>query len=333
MAVSFVEMAAIARSKTSKYCFEWGSEILTKPDIDLRMLRCFEALVEERHVTRAADRMDMSQSGMSTTLARLRSVFGDPILVRTAKGMELSEQAPEIAGRVRRALKEIDLAISGPVEFEPSTAKATFNVMASDYVGRLILPQLMQRIHEEAPGIRLTVVAPQPNRIREALANSEVDLVVGFFHNLADGLFQTTITSETLVCLVRKNHPTVAETLSLEQYAELEHVSYSAPPAFMSSVEVTLDLALQQAGHSRICVMNVSSLSMMPRIVEQTDLIATLPLGFAQTFLKSTELRIVNLPIELEPLPVRAIWHEHMNANPSHRWLRRLVQDVGNAMV
>lgn len=306
---------------------------MNKPEIDLRLLRCLEALIDEQHVTRAAEKMDMSQSGMSTALARLRSIFGDPILVRTSKGMTLSDRAPEIAGNVRRALREIDTAIAGRPDFEPGTAEMTYTVMASDYVGRLLLPELVKRLRELAPGITLTIVAPQPNRIRETLANSEVDLVVGFFHELSDGLFQMTITSETLTVLVRKDHPKIGSSITLEEYVEQDHLAYASPPTFVSSLEVMISRALAVHGVERQSFVYVPSMAMMPHIVEMTDCVATIPAGFAKSYLGSANLRTLPIPYEVEPLPVRAIWHEQMDTNPGHRWLRRLIQELGKSLV
>ncbi|MGW1420032.1 LysR family transcriptional regulator [Bradyrhizobium manausense] len=306
---------------------------MTKLEIDLRLLRCFEALVDERHVTRAAERMEMSQSGMSTALARLRAVFDDPILVRTSQGMTLSDRAPEIVGCVRRALREIDLALLGGPRFEPGAADMAFTIMASDYVGRLFLPEILARLRDQAPGITLTVAAPQPNRIRQALTNSEIDLVVGFFHDLSDGLLQMTITTETLICLVRTDHPSIGESISLEEYAAQDHLAYASPPTFISSLEVMLNRATQAAGVERCIRAHVPSLSMMPGIVEATDMIATIPSGFARSFVGSGKLRVLPVPFVSEQLPVRAIWHERMDSNAAHRWLRRLVQSVGKLVL
>lgn len=299
---------------------------MPKPSVDMHLLRCLEALVTECHVSRAADRMNMSQSGMSTALGRLRKAFNDPILVRTSKGMELSEQAFEIAGAVRRALREIDSVMETRGDFRPDEAQMTINVMASDYVGRMILPNAMERLRKEAPGISITIVSPQPNRIRESLANAEVDLVLGFYHDLADGLYQTTLSAETLACVVRENHPVTRKELTVAQYGELDHIAYAAPPSFISSVEVELKQALRPYGIRRRIATNLPSLSMMPEIVARTDLAASIPRGFAESYASRQGLAVLPFPIEMGKLPVRAIWHEKMHANRGHQWLRQVLQ-------
>lgn len=307
---------------------------MAAPDIDLHLLRCLETLVAERHVTRAAEKLGMSQSGMSTALAKLRSIFDDPILVRTPHGMQPSEHAPEIAGAVRRALNEIDLAIARRGPFDPATSTMAFTIMASDYVGLTILPLLVERVRDAAPNITLTVATPEPSRIREALANSEVDLVVGFYHDIAGGLYQTIVMHDTLACVVRAGHPQIAGSITAAQYSAADHIFYGAPPNFISSVEVVLERVLPAQGVERRVVVNVPSLSMMPRIVARTNLVATMPFRLAHSVADAPALQVLPLPFDLpEPeFPVRAIWHERMHENNAHRWLRALVQEVGRGL-
>lgn len=302
------------------------------PDIDLHLLRCLDVLVSERHVTRAADKLDMSQSGMSTALARLRHVFDDPILVRTPQGMQLSEHAAEIAGAVRRALNEIELALARRGAFDPATSSVTFVVMASDYVGLTLLPPLIERLRREAPGVALKIVSPQPNRIREALANSEADLVLGFYHDIADGLFQTVLLHETLVCVARAGHPRIKGAVTQADYALADHISYGAPPTFVSSLDIVLDRVLPPLGVERRICVQVPVMSMMTPVIARTDLIATMPRRLARSVAELPALQVVPLPFELEPLPQRAIWHERMHENNAHRWLRALTQEIGRSL-
>jgi len=300
--------------------------------MNIQLLRCLEVLVTERHVSRAADRLGMSQSGMSTALARLREIFGDPILVRTARGMILSERAPEIAGAARRALAEIDFAIHGETEFDIASVKAEFRIMASDYVGHMLLPGVLDTAMREAPDIALTIVQPQPNRLREALANSEVDLVVGFFHDVSEGLFQTSVLSEPLVCLRRRDHSRISDTLSLDQYGSEMHVFFGSPPAFISSIEIVLDRTLRPMGISRRFRANLPSMAMIPGVLESTDLLATVPKGLADRQVGRYRLTAMPLPFDPGRLMVRAIWHDRMHANKAHKWLRQLFQTVGKSL-
>lgn len=299
------------------------------PDIDLQLLRCLDVLVTERHVTRAADRLGMSQSGMSAALARLRSLFDDPILVRTPQGMQLSEYAPEIAGAVRRALNEIDLAIAHRGAFEPARSSVAFSVMASDYVGLMILPPLVERLQREAPGVVLNITLPQPGRLREALANSEADLAIGYFHDIAEGLYQTVVMQETLACVVRTGHPRISGALSVADYVAAEHIYYGAPPGLVSSVEVLLERVLPSLGIERRIGIHIPTLAVMSRIVARSDLVATFPAKLAASFAEPLSLQVLPLPFETPALPVRAVWHERLHENSAHRWLRGVVQEIG----
>jgi DNA-binding transcriptional LysR family regulator len=302
------------------------------PDIDIHLLRCLEMLVRESHVTRAADRMGMSQSGMSTALARLRTLFNDPILVRTPQGMKPSEHAPEIVGAVRRALKEIDRAMARRGPFEPASASAVFTVMASDYVGMTVLPPLIERLRKEAPNITLTIATPQPSRIREVLANGEADLVVGFYHDISEGLYQTVVLHDRLACIARAGHPLIRGRMTPALYSACGHIFYGAPPAFVSSLEVLMEQSLRAHGIERHVWVNIPSMAMMPGVVAQTDLLATMPWRMGQSVAQGLALQVLPLPFELEPLPVHAIWHASMHDNNAHLWLRGLVQQIGRSL-
>lgn len=301
------------------------------PDIDLHLLRCLDVLVTERHVTRAADKMGMTQSGMSTVLARLRTVFDDPILVRTSHGMQHSEHALEIAGAVRRALNEIDLAVARRGAFVPATSSVMFSVMASDHVGLMLLPRLIERLQVEAPNVVIKVIPPAPNRIREALANSEADLVIGFFLDVADNLFQTVVMQETLACVARQGHPRIDGSLSIADYASELHVYYGTPPAMVSSLEAWLEGVLPPLGIERRIALYLPSLAIVPRIISQSNLLSTFPAHLATTFAGRLALQVLPLPFEVPLLPVRTIWHERMHENNAHKWLRALIQEIGHS--
>jgi DNA-binding transcriptional LysR family regulator len=297
-------------------------------DLDLHLLKCLDVLVQERHVTRAAERMEMSQSGMSAALGRLRRVFDDPILVRTPQGMELSEHAMEIAGAVRRALSELEMAVGRRGRFEPAESSAIFTVMASDYVGLMILPALVERLRVAAPGITLSLAAPDPRRVREALANAEVDLVIGFFHDIAEGLYQSTIATDALACVVRRPHPRVDGAITTEQYSRGEHIFYGTPPGLVSSIEVVLDRLLPLHGIERRIVLHIPSLGVMPRVIARSDLIATLPARLCASFAERLGLQVLPLPFPADPLPIQSVWHERLHENNAHRWLREQVREA-----
>ena len=301
-------------------------------EIDLHLLRCLDVLVTERHVTRSAELLGMTQSGMSTALARLRGVFNDPILVRTPQGMQLSEHALEIAGAARRALSEIDNVIASRGPFVPATSSLMFSIMASDYVALLILPQLIKRLQSEAPSVVIKVVPPEPSRVRESLSNSEADLVVGYYHDIAEGLYQSVLLHETLACVLRLEHPEIGGPLSVADYIAGGHVIFGSPPAMVSSMEVLLERTLPSLGIERRVVAYAPALGIIPRVIATTDLLATLPLKFANSFANRLPLQVLPLPFEVPVLPVRAIWHERMHGNTAHRWLRSVVQEIGRSL-
>lgn len=304
------------------------------PDVDVRLLRCLLALVMERHVTRAAEAVGMSQSGMSTALARLRVVFNDPLLIRTPQGMRPTEHALHIEGNVRRALNELDGALIRFGDFDPLTSDQMFTVMASDYVSMMLLPHVLGDVRTHAPGVTLKVVPPEPVRIREALANGEVDLVVGFYMEVAATLYQTTLNEEQLVGVSRVGHPALTESgrISRDQYAQARHVYYGAPPASTTSLEFLLARILPPLGIERRIGVYLPSLSAILRVVAETDLIATVPRTLAQHYLVGMPLQLLALPFDAPPTPIQALWHERVHTSSANVWLRDRFRSAGRRL-
>lgn len=302
-------------------------------DIDVQLLRCLVTLMAERHVTRAAEKMGMSQSGMSAALGRLRHTFNDPLLVRTPQGMEPTERGLEIVSGVQRALLEIQIAVNGKQDFDPASSAASFNVMASDYISFLLMPALLQRVASITKEVCVKTVMPEPRRVRELLVNGEVDLVVGFYLDVADTLYQTILFEEPLVCIARADHPALgARALSMQQYRRASHICYGGlPNNHTPSMELLLERTLPALGIERNIQAYLPSLVTVPHVVAATDLIATVPEGLARRFSSVLPLKIWKLPFPAPVVSAQAIWHERMHSNAANKWLRECLRHAAQA--
>lgn len=299
--------------------------------IDLHLLRCLDILLAEGSVTRAAERMDMSQPGMSNALGRLREVFGDPLLVRTPRGMEPTERALEVRAAVREALDKIEGAVSGQSGFDPATARLSVTISTTDYASFVLLPDLLRKLEDKAPGLSITVRPPDPSRIREWLEEGAGELVIGFVPDASESLKSSVIYREPLVCIAREGHPKINGALDMTTYLDLRHVILGSAFAGLSTMERILDETLEAEGHLRKPGVRIPSALLSPHIVASTDMIATLPARYANRLRQTIPLQVLDLPFETPDLPVALIWHERTHQNTAMVWLREAIRAVAKS--
>lgn len=298
-------------------------------NVDLHLLACFDALMTEQQVTRAAERMKMSQSAMSNALARLRELFKDPLLVRTSKGMVPTSRALELVETVRRGLWHIDDALTHSVPFDPGTADSIIKVMTTDYAAEMLMPALLAKLSREAPKLRVVIQNMDPSRIREALEIDESHLVIGYFQGLANDLYSSTLFTERMICAVRSGHPFVRGSIELEDYCRLGHACFAGfSHADLSTIEKVTDSALASLGRKRTVILQAGSILVILPIVAETDLLATVPLGSARRASKHFGLQVMALPFAMPDLVMSLIWHERTHRDQAHQWVRNAIRDV-----
>lgn len=296
--------------------------------IDLHLLRCLDVLLAERSVTRAAARMEMSQPGMSNALARLREAFGDPLLVRTPKGMEPTARAEEVRQTVREALHGIESALTGGSGFDPATASLNITIATTDYAAFVLFPGVLNRLEREAPGITITLRPPDPAHIREWLEEGAGELAIGFAPSLPDSLNTSTIYRDRLVCVARQDHPAIGDTVSRDTYGASRHVIFGSAFTGLSTLEIVLDDMLEHEGIVRQPGTRIPSALLSPHIVAATDMIATLPVRFVERFTDTLPLRAFELPFDAPEFPIAMIWHERTRQNEAMAWLREVIRQV-----
>jgi DNA-binding transcriptional LysR family regulator len=293
--------------------------------IDLNLLTVFDSIMTEGNLSRAAEKLGMSQPAMSNALSRLRAALDDQLFVRTAQGMAPTPRARLLARPVRQALDLIQagLRTRRPGEtFDASSSTRSFVISVEDYGETVIMPRFMDWLMQTAPGVRIRI-RPQPGKtlarkLREgsiAFATRHVALHDSEVHTQH-------LLNEDFVSMVRQDHPTVGDTLSLAQYLSLPHVVFGrlGRRGIRNSI---VDTELRRLGLKRKIALQVPGFQSMPAIVRNTNFICTMPRRMAQVYADHFRLKTLKTPIDLPPLPVYLVWSKSMDSDPEHEWLRK----------
>ena len=294
--------------------------------VDLNLLVALDALLAERSVSRAAVRLHLSQPAASALLARLRGLFGDPLLLRSARGMLPTPRALELLGPVKQVLDEIEAIVQPRAAFDAASASLTFTLSASDYVEYALLPKLVDYLEHKAPGVRLEVRPLDLQLVAMQMESGEVDLCITGLQNAAPGLHLRPLYTERLVSVVRRNHPGVGTDLTLDEFCSLEHIQVSVRGSGFSS---RIDEALAALGRKRHARLAVPHFLLVPEIVARSDMISTLPERLARGYAK--QLRIFEPPVELQEFAVGEMWHERNERDPAQQWLRDVLVELAQA--
>jgi DNA-binding transcriptional LysR family regulator len=293
--------------------------------IDLNLVVALDALLAARSVTRAAGKIGLSQPAMSHALARLRLLFDDPLLVRTPRGMVPTPRAEDLIAPIRRSLAELERTLQRPAPFDPSTARRSFTVAAVDYSEVVVLPALLGRLSREAPGVDLLVRQLRMDRIDEELSVGTSDLAMGvLLGEERAGSYQQRLFQDRFVCVVRRDHPEVKETMTLEQYVGLRH-ALIAPRGTRGGL---VEDALGKLGLSRRVVLAVPQFLVAPLVIAESDLVLTLAERLARTLVQTLPLRIVPLPLEMPGFSTTQFWHERQHQDPAQIWLRGVIAEI-----
>lgn len=299
------------------------------PNIDLKLLQSLVALVTERSVTRAAERMGVSQPRMSNVLARLRHLFADPLLVRTGSGMIPTERATQIAATLREGLAQVDSALASQRPFDPAKGEDIRFVLAmSDYVSTLMMAPLMRLLAETAPNVRIVVKMTDPARVQTWLETRECDLAFGLFMHLGESLRASPLLADTGCCIVRNDHPVLESGLSAAAFAAAAHAVMGGEPAPVSTLEQMVEHACADLGFTRRVAVRAPSLVLIADMVAQTDLVATVPRRLGLKFEEDIGVRHLPLPLTLPPINVTMVWHEQTHRHPAQVWLRQQIRAV-----
>lgn len=290
--------------------------------LDPRLLRLFDALYSVGSVTQAADSLRISQPTASLQLAALRRALGDPLFVRSPTGMRPTPRADELIAGVRAALDALRRVSTGRTAFSPAATSRRFRIHMSDASTVTLLPTLLKRAREEAPGVRLDAV-PIDGHTPAELRSGAGDLALGFVPGLETGFLAQSLYSQDWVCLVGAAHPHVRRSLTRGQFATLGHVTIG-----QGTGATLLEERLVDAGIRRDAVLTVPGVLGLPAILASSQLVATVPRHVGTVLAHDPRIRLTACPIDVGTFVVRSYWHARFDGDPAHQWLRRLVVDL-----
>jgi len=297
--------------------------------VDLHLLACFDALMAEGSVTHAAVRMNLSQPAMSNALARLRDLFRDPLLVRTARGMVATPRAIELHVLVRNTLQAFAGLMSDGDDFDASASAARITVAVSDYTSSLFVPHLLPLLRREAPGIEVTFIAPDQSRVREGLESGDFDLMIGYFVDLSEGLRAVELSRDSFACIVAADHPVIGDSLDLEGYIAAAHVRRGTATTNPFTLEMMVDRALEERGVRRRIALRTPTAFGLAQAVACSDLVGSLAKTGARQYAKMFGIRVLDLPFEVATPTVAMVWNERTHRQAAVRWFREAVRRCG----
>ncbi|WP_416799039.1 LysR substrate-binding domain-containing protein [Ciceribacter azotifigens] len=291
---------------------------------DLNLLPVFVALMEERNVTRAAERLGITQPALSNALNRLREMLRDPLFIRERYGMKPTQMAEDLAPVIGAALASIDDLILRQQDFIPAETTRLFTIAPNSYVEFVLMPAIVTRLRAEAEGIKLRLIPFGNDIIETGAMSGTTDVVLGRIVDPPDNLVVQHLMDDGLACVVRADHPQIGNRLSKNEYERLKHVNV-IPPGRM---RVGLFQALEQKGLKREVAVSVTHFLAVPEIVAVTDYCATLPGLICRNLARDPRLKVLPAPVDLGTFPVQLGWHVRYRHDPAHRWLRALIGDV-----
>ncbi|UYO73253.1 LysR family transcriptional regulator [Halomonas qinghailakensis] len=287
---------------------------------DLNLLLVFEALMRERHVTRAAEKLHLSQPALSHALKRLRDALEDPLLIRTNTGLQPTPRALALLPVVQQALAMLQEGLAPPTNFLPATSARHFTLATTDYFEEVMYPTFLSQLLTYAPDISFSIELITPNVLSEGLEQRQVDMVVGLDSQsaLPSGVIQHAWMDEALVCLAATDNNQVGDALELHQFAREPHVALTDITGLRPS---NIDSCLVQHGLTRRVISKNLNYIAAARVVALTNAIMTLPRQMAKRFVTMLPVRIVVPPKELPALNMTLIQHGLYANDPALVWL------------
>jgi DNA-binding transcriptional LysR family regulator len=292
-------------------------------DLDLNLLRVLVALGEERSVSRAAMRLGKSQPAVSAALGRLRTFFGDALLIRSGNCMQPTPRAVALIEAARSVLTLVNTEIVATPNFDPGVTRQSFILALSDVGEVVFLPPILAELRRFAPNAAVQSVSLPANAVAEALEDGSIDLAIGYFPDLEkSNFFRQTLFVDTFASLLRIDHPVTARRLTLKQYLQLEHAVVRAE----SRTEEVIERFLTRKKIRRNIVLTSPHFASTPMVIAQSDLIVTIPEPLARYFANvSAHLRVIELPFRPPRIELKQFWHRKFHHDQRSRWLRTLI--------
>lgn len=295
---------------------------------DLNLIRILLALDRTRNVTRAAELLNMSQSGFSSALARLRRHCEDQLFVRSAAGMVATANGRRYVEVAAKALATIEQGMLSPAQFDPVSMRSEFRMVMSDIAEIVFLPKLVERLKHTAPHASLRCHSLPKDGLAAMLSEGVAELALGYYPDLdSQAFYRQRLYKHTFACLVRRGHPLDAGRMTSRAYGQLGHVVVESP----SRSAGLLERWLKRKKIERNIVLHTTHILSLPAIVEATDLVATVPLAVATWFARRSDVTVTALPVEPPVFDVHQYWHRRFHRDGRNEWLRQQVTTLFNA--
>jgi DNA-binding transcriptional LysR family regulator len=280
------------------------------------MLVLFDEIYRTQSMTRAAERLDLSQPTASIWLAKLRREWHDPLFVRTSSGMQPTPRADTLIGPAREALALLRRLSNEESAFDPAAAHRSFRIAMTDASHITLLPTILAHVRAVGPGIRLDV-APISSATGRMLETGEVDLAVGYIPGLEAGFHEQRLYRQDFVCLVSARHPRIGSTFTAHAYKDEAHIGILSSTSYPM-----LQSALKSQGVERRVQLELPGFLGLAAIVSSTDLIATVPRTIGEALAQTGQIKVFPCPVKVPTFMVKQYWHARYHQDPGLRWLR-----------
>ena len=287
-------------------------------ELDLNLLLIFDAVFTEGGISRAADRLGLSQPAVSNALARLRLATDDRLFVRMGKGMAPTPYAQRIAEPIRQSLAVIRQSLTESHGFDAATSERSFSVYLTDLGEAYFLPRLLTHLNRIAPRVRIRTLPMPAEAAQEALRKGEIDLAIGNLPDFHAGFYQQRLFPDHYVCVVRRNHPDIGERITPRQFAAASHAI--ATPAGTGHGAILR--TLMEHGLENRIVLQVQNFLVLPNIIATTDLLAIVPHSVGSQISRYNDIKLLPVPIQIPAFDIKQCWHERFHDDEGNRWLR-----------
>jgi DNA-binding transcriptional LysR family regulator len=289
--------------------------------VDLNLLVIFDALMAERHVSRAAVRIGMSQPAVSNALSRLRHLFQDELFIRAAGRMEPTPRSLELGRSVEVILRQAERLLVTDLTFNPDVSDRHFTLRMSDLVGYLALPRITAHLRDAAPGVSLEILHTSPEGTLKALEADTLDLALSMALNTSRLIRSAPLFQDRMCCVMSASHPLAKSRLSLQRFLGHPHMRVAMSPTDTRFV----DSVLMEQGLQRRVVLTVPHWLLVPRTLAGTDLLAVVSRKMADLFTGDGGIVVRPLPFESAPFDWSLYWHRRHDGSAAHLWLRETI--------
>ena len=292
--------------------------------LELTQIRLLAELSRSRSISRAAQRIGVSQSAASHALAKLRKKLDDPLFTRTQDGFQPTPFGARLANASGEALGALLAGLASSDRFDPLASTRVFSFFMNDIGQMIFLPPLLKFLHQQAPGVSVRVLPVPLDNPGAPLSSGAVDFAAGYFDNLTTGFFQSLVFRERYVCIVRTRHPRFRAGMTLDGFKNTEHAVADAT----GMAHAVIDRLLARHRIKRNVSLRVPGLHVLPMIVASSDHLAVIPKRLADAFATRVPIKVLPLPVSIPPFDICIHWHERYHQDPAIRWMRRAVVEL-----